>query len=51
MGLVGLAVISSPSHFAPVTLAPYLRKRNIIFEACLFCFMAYRTRTITFEAR
>ena len=43
-------------HFAPKSfrhsyLAPYFRTRNIIFEACLFWFIAYRTRYITFEAR
>ena len=32
-------------------LATYFRTRNIIFEACLFWFIAYMTRYITFEAR
>ena len=37
----GLPVISPPSHFAQVTLPPILiRTRNIIFEACLFWFIA-----------
>ena len=41
LGLLSL-VISPSSHFAP---------RNVIYEACLFWFMAKRTRNITFEAR
>ena len=30
---------------------PYFRTRNVIFEVCLFWFMAWRTRNNTFEAR
>ena len=36
--------------FRPCYLAPYFRTRNVIIAACLFWFVAWRTRNITFEA-
>ena len=36
--------------FRPGYLAPYFRTRNVTIEARLYCFMAYRSTNMTFEA-